>query len=172
MSLRAPILFSVLLAACGGREGPPPPLVGNPAPAYFAFGSAGDTVRLSDYRGRPVLLNVWATWCGPCREEIPALEALHREFGTRGLQVLGASIDVRSADRDVRRFVSDLGITFTILRDPSDRVSRTFLFAGVPNTVLIDRNGLIARRWIGEFDPLHEDVKAEVRKVLEPGAGS
>lgn len=157
---------TVLVIAACGRGGPAPALVGNPAPPYFAFGVAGDTVRLSDFKGQPVLLNVWATWCGPCRAEMPALEALHREFGTQGLRVLGASIDVRPADRDVRRFVQDLGITFTILRDPTDRISRTFMLAGVPNTVLIDREGVIAQRWIGEFDPASDDVKAKVRQVL------
>jgi peroxiredoxin len=98
---------------------------------------------------------------------MPALERLHRELDSAGLTVLGVSIDVRTGNADVRRFVADHGITFTILRDPDDRVSRVFQLAGVPNTVLLDRGGVIRQRWIGAFDP----AAPEARKLLRLALG-
>jgi peroxiredoxin len=164
-SASALIGLTLVLAACG-RPASSGGAVGDAAPAYAAVTPAGDSVRLDALRGDAVLLNVWATWCAPCRDEMPALETLHRTFGGAGLRVLGASVDIRASDGDVARFVRDNGITFLILRDPTDRVSRTFGFIGVPNTVLIDRRGVITRRWSGPFDPAAPDVAAAIRQAL------
>lgn len=151
---------------CTGETAPRSGSIGDPAPSYQATTVAGDTVRLEQLRGQVVMLNVWATWCEPCRDEMPALERLHREYGPQGLQVVASSIDLRNADREVREFVSQYGLTFTVLRDPDNRVSRVFLLPGVPNTILIDRKGTVVHRWIGPFDPAGEDALARVREAL------
>jgi peroxiredoxin len=127
---------------------------------------AGDTVRLADLHGDAVLLNVWATWCPPCREEMPGLQALHATYGDRGLRVLGVSVDSRGAESAIRGFTADHGITFTILHDPSETVSRQFRTTGVPETFLIDRDGRIVHRWIGAFDPEAPDVAERIETVL------
>src|SRR5688500_14070242 len=84
---------ALLLAACGDAPAGGPVKVGAEAPAYAAETLDGERAALAQMRGRPVLLNVWATWCHPCRQEVPALEQLHRTYAPRGLQVIGVSID-------------------------------------------------------------------------------
>jgi peroxiredoxin len=101
---------------------------------------------------------------------MPGLQALHERFGARGLRVLAASIDGRGADPAVRAFGEELGLTFTLLHDPDERVVRAFRTAGVPEAFLIDREGRIAARWIGAFDPLDPAVASRIERVLA-GAG-
>jgi peroxiredoxin len=160
-------LGMALLVGCDGPQGDAPVAVGEPVPAYAAPTLAGDTVALGDLRGEAVLLNVWATWCPPCREEMPGLQALHEQFAGEGLRVVGVSIDAENAEDEIRRFLRENGITFTILHDPRERVSRTFRTTGVPETFLIDRDGVLIARWIGAFDPLSEDARSKVRAALD-----
>jgi cytochrome c biogenesis protein CcmG, thiol:disulfide interchange protein DsbE len=140
---------------------------GDPAPGYAAATLDGDSVSLASLRGEAVMLNVWATWCAPCREEMPLLEALHREYGADGLRIIGVSVDAAGMSRDIRRFVDEHDLTFTILHDPAERVSRTFRARAVPETYLIDRDGRMVRRWIGKFDPLAPDARRDVERALE-----
>jgi peroxiredoxin len=160
------LLLVGLLAGCGGSDQYRPLAVGDPAPVYAARTLAGDTVALASLQGHPVLLNVWATWCVPCQEEMPAIERLSERFADSGLTVVGVSVDDGSADKAVQQFVQDHGITFTILRDPSLRVQRIFQTFGVPETFLLDREGRIAKRWVGAFDADGDSTFAEVRAVL------
>jgi cytochrome c biogenesis protein CcmG, thiol:disulfide interchange protein DsbE len=140
---------------------------GDAAPAFAGATLAGDSISLDGLRGEAVMLNVWATWCIPCREEMPALEALHRRYEGRGLRIVGVSIDASGVRGDVQHFVDEHDITFTIVHDPAERVSRAFRTIGVPETFLIDRDGTIVRRWIGKFDPLAADVIRDVDLALE-----
>jgi peroxiredoxin len=171
--MRLPIAFamltSLLLSSCGGEPDRFRPLnAGDRAPDFAAPLLAGDTVRLAELHGAPVLLNVWATWCPPCREEMPGLQTLHETYGPRGLRVLGVSIDSRGAEDAIYGFTSDHGITFTILHDPGEVVSRQFRTAGVPETFLIDADGVIVHRWIGKFDPVAPDVTQRIESLLAP----
>ena len=143
--------------------------IGAPAPAYAAPDLEGDTITLASLRGAPVLLNVWATWCHPCQDEMPDLEALHREFAPRGLRLIGVSIDQRRDADDIRRFLDEHDITFTILHDASSTVGHAFRTSGVPETVLIDAQGVLRARWIGQVGA------ADIRPALEelmPQSGS
>lgn len=166
----AVVLLAV--AACTGedqgRDALPRP--GNPAPEYTARTLEGDAVSLTQLRGSVVLLNVWATWCAPCVREMPGLETLHEQYDDQGLRVLGASIDRGSAEREVRRFLDSNNIEFTILLDPDQNVTQRFRTLGVPETFLIGRDGVIAHRWIGEFEPTAPDVieRVEVLLAKEP----
>jgi peroxiredoxin len=141
---------------------------GDRAPTYAAPSLAGDTVSLESLRGRVVLLNVWATWCAPCRWEMPAIERLHREYRDQGLEVVAASVDVvpggidalRAPDGPVARMVDELGLTFRILLDPAGEVQDRFGVAGLPTTFLIDRDGRIVERVLGPArwdEPPHRD---------------
>ncbi len=161
------------LAACPSEEGGGfrSLSAGDPAPAYAAPTLEGDTLSLAELRGQAVLLNVWATWCLPCRQEMPDLQALHEELGDEGLRVIGVSIDSRGAGRDVRDFLQQYGISFTILHDPEERVTRTFrMSGGIPQTFLIDREGRIVQRWIGIFNPDTPENRARLTEALG-GAG-
>jgi cytochrome c biogenesis protein CcmG, thiol:disulfide interchange protein DsbE len=139
---------------------------GEPAPAFAAPVLDGDTLRLAELRGQAVLLNIWATWCPPCRDEMPELQVLHDRYARRGLRVLGVSVDARGAEAAVREFVRDHGITFTILHDPAESVARQFRTTGVPETFLIGPDGRLAHRWIGRFDLESPAVAARVEAVL------
>lgn len=135
-------------------------------PAYAAVNLVGDTVHLADLRGEVVVLNLWATWCHPCREEMPALQALHEAFADRGLQVVGVSIDGRSSAGLIPGFLEEVGVTFPILRDPEERVVRAFTTMGVPETFLIGRDGVLLHRWIGAFDPMAPEHRSRVEAAL------
>jgi thiol-disulfide isomerase/thioredoxin len=164
------VLTSAALLLCCGGEGAYRPLrIGDPVPAYTARRlEATDSLTLASLHGQPVLVNVWATWCVPCRAEMPALQALAARYEGRGLRVLGINIDAGSDDAPVRAFLDELAITFPNLRDPQDRITRVFRLSGVPETVLIGRDGRIAHRWIGRFDPLSDESVQRVRVAL-PG---
>ena len=165
-------LWVLILAAlaCNREPGGFQPLAaGDPVPDFAAPVIDGDSLHLSSLEGQPVLLNVWATWCPPCREEMPALQALHEELGPRGLRVVGVSVDSRGSEETIRRFLEEGGYTFTILHDASDAVSRQFRTIGVPESFLIDAEGRVVRRWIGKFDPLAEDVVRDIEALLPAG---
>jgi thiol-disulfide isomerase/thioredoxin len=116
--------------------------------------------------GEPLtLLNIWATWCIPCRQEFPALEALQRRYAPRGLRVLAVSVD-GGGDAAVRSFVAEEGATFTIGRDESGEIQRLFQTVGVPETFLIGTDGRLVWRKIGALDSTSQDVIAQIEKAL------
>ena len=165
----APRALALLALAAGCSEGAGgfrPLAAGDPAPEYAAATVSGDTVSLSDLRGRPVVVNVWATWCPPCREEMPALESLQQRFADQGLSVVAVSIDAAGDARAVDAFARELAPDVTVLHDPTRRIESAFRTIGVPETFLIDRQGRIARRWIGQFDPLSAEAIEDVQATL------
>jgi peroxiredoxin len=121
---------------------------------------------LDDYRGKVVLLNVWATWCEPCRVEMPSIEKLHREFGPRGLAVVAVSVDDPGAEDRIRDFVKELGLTFEILHDPKQVTTRNYQITGYPETFVIARDGTIRKKLIGASDWSSEANRALVRELL------
>lgn len=151
----AAVACAVVLSGCGdggdGSDAASEALEPEPAPAYEARTLDGERVALSDLEGEVVLLNVWATWCVPCRQEIPELQALHEEHAEDGLRVVGVTVDSRSAEAEVRRFIDDFGMTYDVWWDPDQTAVATFEAVGVPLTVLIDRDGRITWRHIGAF---------------------
>jgi cytochrome c-type biogenesis protein len=121
-----------------------------PAPDFTATTLDGSgEVAVADLRGDVVLLNTWATWCTPCREEMPLLQSLADEFGGEGLQVVGVSIDRAGSEQRIREFADETGVTFQIWRDPENRFARTFRTSGVPETLLIGRDGSVLYTWKG-----------------------
>jgi cytochrome c biogenesis protein CcmG, thiol:disulfide interchange protein DsbE len=160
-------LAAALAAGACGEAAPPESSTGRePAPAYAAVTLDGDSVSLAGLRGQAVLLNVWATWCAPCRVEIPELQHLHEELGDRGLRVVGVTVDSRAAMNDVRRFMDEFGMTYDVWWDPDHRVLNAFGGAGVPLTVLMDRDGLVEWRHLGMFERGDPDLLAALERVL------
>jgi peroxiredoxin len=139
----------VLAAGCEGPESARQTAA--PAPAYEAVTLDGDRVSLEGLQGEVVLLNVWATWCVPCRREIPELQALHAARGSDGLRVVGVTVDGGSAEDQIRRFADELGMTYEIWWDPDQTAVSVFDAVGVPLTVLIDRQGRIVWEHLGAF---------------------
>ncbi len=134
-----------------------PVTIGSAAPEFSAevvtdAGIPGATRTLADYRGEVVLLNIWATWCGPCREEMPSLQKLHERFGAEGLHVVAVSVDDPSASGAIREFAQQYGLTFELLHDRSGAIQRQYHTTGVPETLVIGRDGRILRKQIGATD--------------------
>jgi cytochrome c biogenesis protein CcmG, thiol:disulfide interchange protein DsbE len=161
----AALLALSLLAGC--MDVPGAVAVGERAPAFAGRDLNGSTVDLRALRGEVVLVNVWATWCFPCRREMPALEQLHRDLAGSGLRVVAVSIDAAGAERDVREFVAEYGLTFDIVHDPAQEVTRAFRTIGVPETFLVDAEGRLRRHWIGRIDPHSESVRGPIRDVMQ-----
>ena len=127
----------------------PSPRAGFLAPDFSVETLEGDVLTLSDLRGRPVILNFWATWCPPCRAEMPALERVHRELGAEGLQIVAVnatSQDTRAAAAD---FAAAYGLSFEIGLDSNGEVQRSYLVRALPTTFFIDRQGEIREVVLG-----------------------
>ncbi|MGQ0764722.1 MAG: TlpA disulfide reductase family protein [Gemmatimonadota bacterium] len=139
------VLLAVVCLACSSPADRRPPEVGEVVPQYAALSLDGDTVAVAALRGKVVLLNVWATWCAPCREEIPFLQSLHETNRDRGFEVIGVSTDARGQDDEIRDFMREFGMTYPVWRDPDERVQTLFFALGVPSSYLIDRGGIL--RW-------------------------
>ena len=159
------LLCAFSLMGCHGQRLPGD--VDTPAPPYSAAVlSRPDSIHLSQLKGSVVLLNVWATWCIPCRHEIPELVALHQQYSSRGLKVVGVSVDVAGTDQDVIDFAREFFMSYTILRDPEDRISELFRTPGVPSTFLIDRTGIVRWRHLGGFSAPDPEFMKQLTKVL------
>ena len=123
------------------------PELGAQAPDFVLRDLAGNDVRLSDYRGETVLLNFWATWCGPCRLEMPAIEGRYQAFKEDEFNVLAINFD--ESEDAVREFRDELGLSFPLLLDPGGNVQRLYRIRGYPSTVFIDPQGVVSIVHIG-----------------------
>jgi peroxiredoxin len=141
------------------------PVLGKPAADFALKAVAGDNVRLSEHLGEVVLLNFWATWCGPCRQQMPRLDQLHATYGSAGLVLLGLNVD-DDASR-ATEFVHTVGVTYPVLLDPAKSVAPLYGLDAVPMTVLIDRAGVV--RYVHyDFNPAVErQYVAELRELLD-----
>ncbi|MEO5798670.1 MAG: TlpA disulfide reductase family protein [Gemmatimonadales bacterium] len=120
--------------------------VGQVAPGFTAKNLAsGKPVSFdSSYRGKVTLVNVWATWCEPCKEEIPAMDSLYQTMGPKGFKIAAVSID-RGGEAVVKQFAKDYHISFDVLHDPSGDIERIYQTTGVPESFLVGRDGRIVR---------------------------
>ena len=135
----------------GGALGDSVPSVegGNPAPGFGAVDvSTGEPATLDDYRGKVVLLNIWATWCEPCKVEMPAMERVYRKLHDDGFEVVAISVDVGSEDA-IRDFVDEYRLSFDVLHDREQRVASTYQVFALPQSFVIDRAGDIVYREFG-----------------------
>jgi len=146
------VIVAAGVAAC--ESGPPGPRVGKPAPEYVAFTLQGDSVALGSLRGKVVLLNMWATWCAPCRHETPFLQSLYEQRKDEGLEIVGVSMDNGEARSQVEEFVREFGVRYPILLDPQMRGMDSYRVLGLPASFLIDRDGIL--RWM-RFGPVSAD---------------
>lgn len=131
-----------------------PVTVGSPAPDFAArtLEPLPRTKGITDYEGQVVLLNIWATWCTPCRVEMPSIQALHEAYGPSGLRVVAVSIDDPGSEQKIRDFVREYRLTFEVLHEPTGEIQRRYQTTGVPETLLIGRDGIIRRKVIGAVD--------------------
>ena len=141
------LLSTSMLAGC--YSGTRPPRIGNPA-KEFSVQDSDRKVSLDQFRGQIVVLNFWATWCPPCLEELPSLMTMQERMRGRGVVVVGVSIDV---DQDAyHRFLKQQGINFLTVRDPQQKVAGLYGTTGWPETYIIDRQGVLRRKFVGAVD--------------------
>jgi cytochrome c biogenesis protein CcmG/thiol:disulfide interchange protein DsbE len=158
--LVAALLPIVLLGAWGTwliARGAPSASVGAPAPDFALADLDGQPVRLADLRGRPVVVNFWASWCGPCVEEFPLLREAASRHADDGLAVIG--IIYRDRSEAAREFSARLGATWPSAVDPGERVADRYAIFGPPETFFIDRDGIIAGRQIGPLSAASLDAQ-------------
>lgn len=142
--------------------------VGKRAPDFTVVNLAtNDTISLRrHYQGQVTLINIWATWCGPCREEMPAMEAAYKELAPRGLKVAAVSID-EGSPASVLAFGAEMGVTFDLLQDRSGEIQRTYQTTGVPESFLLDRQGVIVKRIIGAHDWSSKVNRELIERLLD-----
>lgn len=136
------------------------------APNFAARDLAtGDTVTLASDRGKVVLVNIWATWCAPCQEEMPSIQALHDSLGPDGLKILAVSVD-KAGDKTVRDWVAERHLTFDILHDPSGKIAQVYQTTGYPESFIIDRHGVIVKKVWGATQWNDASTIALFRRLL------
>lgn len=173
-------ILSVLVLVLGGawialsadRDGSatagliPAPQAGFLAPDFSLSTPDGETVTLSDLRGQAVLLNLWATWCPPCRAEMPAIQALYEEYRDQGFAVLAVNTTYQDDPTAVRPFFEQNGLTFTLLLDESGSVASAYALRSLPSSFFIDRRGIIREVVIG--GPMSEALlRTRIEAILE-----
>lgn len=153
IALLAGVVFSASAADLSG-----------PAPNFALAARDGGQVTLAELEGQVVMVNFWATWCGPCRQEMPHLEALYQRYKDLGFTLLGVNVEEDSSGAD--KFLAETPVTFPILFDPKSEVSKKYDVIAMPSTVLIDRTG--SMRFIHHgYQPGYEnEYQAQIRALL------
>lgn len=146
---------------------PRPVEVGQSAPRFSAVNlKTGDTVSMQGvYRGKVVLVNLWATWCVPCRKEMPAMEQIYKELGPKGFKIAAVSVD-EGDTKDVLAFAEEFGLTFDILHDGDGSVQKAFQTIMFPESFLIDQDGIIVKKIIGEHPWSSDASRQTIAQLL------
>ncbi len=167
-SLRAALALLALIIPFPAAAFNLAPSTPKPAPALAFEDAAGNPLTLADFRGQVVVLNLWATWCGPCRKEMPSLDRLEAEHGPDGIYVLPLSLDRGDADQ-IQAFYDEVGIrTLKIYRDPTSAASRALGAFGLPTTVVFDQEGREVGRVLGPAEWDSDEAVTTLRALLEP----
>lgn len=133
--------------------------------------AGGGTRGIDDYRGRVVLVNIWATWCAPCREEIPSLQALYRDFAPKGFRVVAVSVDdAADAPQKIREFLAPYHVTFDVLHDSAGTIQKTYQSTGVPENFVIGADGVIRKKAYAQDWNSPENRALVARLLDESGA--
>lgn len=141
------------------------PQVGQEAPDLVFKSYEGKNYKLSDLRGKVVILNFWASWCPPCREEIPSMDAVYKELKNKGLVIVAVSIN-QGGKKDIDQFKRELPFSFPVALDPEAKAAKTYRVTSIPTTFIIDRQGKIADKGVGAVDWSSLKAKELLAKLL------
>ena len=159
-SILVGLVFSAFAATSLASSG----LEGQQAPDFALKSSSGENLRLSEYRGDVVMINFWATWCGPCRQEMPLLDELYNRYQRVGFNLLGVNIDDDSSR--AMKMVSELGVSFPVLFDARKEVSKLYEVNAMPVTVIVDREGNVRYVHHGYKPGYEEKYLDQIRSLL------
>jgi peroxiredoxin len=154
------LIFSVLAATSLASSS----LIGQLAPDFALKNASGDNLRLSEFRGDVVMINFWATWCGPCRQEMPLLDELYSRYQRVGFNLLGVNIDDDSSK--AMNMIAELGVSFPVLFDTRKEVSKLYAVDAMPVTILVDRDGKVRHVHHGYKPGYEQDYLNEIRSLL------
>ncbi|MEM9384359.1 MAG: TlpA disulfide reductase family protein [Pseudomonadota bacterium] len=136
---------------------------GQQAPDFTLRSLGGDNVRLSELRGQVVMINFWASWCGPCRQEMPLLEALYQRYNPLGFELLGVNVE-QDVD-DAKRWLADTSVSFPVLLDPTNQLTKMYQVKAMPSTILVDRDGNVRHLHKG-YKPGDENTYQDLVRSL------
>ncbi len=161
------ILFFLLAASAIAI--PPAPweideLIGKPAPDFILKSVNGKETSLASFRGRIILLNFWATWCPPCKAEMPSMNKLYNLFKGRGLVVIAVSTD--NSVKKVEKFLHKNPVDFVVLSDPAIKTSRKYKVFSLPTSFLIDKDGMIVKKFFGEQEWMKKYIQDEIEALF------
>ena len=155
------LVWGPVMTGCSSPA--PAPEIGKLAPDFELSNLDGQVVSLSDFRGKPVFLNFWATWCGPCRFEMPFIQKMYEGLSSEGLVVLAVNLQENPAT--VKEFVQTFGFTFPVLLATSREVPLAYNIRGIPSTFFIDKNGIIQDIKIGAFAS-EVEIASRLNKIM------
>lgn len=161
----------IFIPSCKKKEAPlpkeiTPPVVGNKAPLFILKDINGKTVSLSDFRGRIVIMDFWATWCPPCKESTQELEKIHRKYKDRGVIILGISMDSGgNALKKVKDFANKYNLTYLMLMDDG-KASKSYVINTIPTTYILDKDHIIVKMYPGYLNGLGKLIASEIERHL------
>jgi len=135
-----------------------------PAPDFTLKSDSGENIRLAEQRGKVVMINFWASWCGPCRKEMPLLDELYQRYEPAGFTLFG--VNVEQNPEAAQRFLEDVGVSFPILYDPESNVSQRYQVDAMPTTVMVDRDGQVRYVNRGYKDGDEDKYRKQVRELI------
>jgi peroxiredoxin len=157
------IVACAAFAAAGTASSAIAPLT--PAPDFSLSAMSGPNMRLQDQRGRVVMVNFWATWCAPCRQEMPQLNRLYQKYRSAGFVLLGVNVD--DDPSKAAEVATKLGVTFPVLLDPNKNVSKLYDLSTMPSTVIIDRDGRVRYVHRGYLAGYEDNYEKQIRELLK-----
>ncbi len=135
-----------------------------PAPDFTLKSRTGENIKLSELRGQVVMINFWASWCGPCRQEMPLLDQLYQRYQPMGFTLLGVNVEEDS--KAAEKVLSEIPVSFPVLFDNKNQVSETYQVSAMPSTVLIDRDGNVRYLHKGYLPGYEEDYQQQIRELV------
>jgi len=138
--------------------------VSGPAPDFTLKSRGGENLKLSEFRGEVVMINFWASWCGPCRKEMPLLDQLYRRYHPMGFTILGVNVEEDSGD--ALRLLKEIPVTFPILFDRDNKVSEAYELVAMPSTVMVDRDGNMRFVHLGYLPGYEREYEAQIKALI------
>ncbi len=161
--LASMLALGLMIGSCSSSTPAQGPSVGKLAPDFQLYSLDGQAMSLSDFQGKPVLLNFWATWCNPCRFEMPFFQEIYK--GAADSELIMLAVDLGENPSRVKEFVEEFGLSFTILLDADGKVAQQYNIRGIPATFFIDKDGIIQSVRIGAFSN-EMQIAIGLRKIV------